>query len=263
MVGETRMFPTTTSAALPSPSLAAAQAEWLRGARSRLLRRADIAHRRRVLDLGAGWGHVSHELQQRSGGSVVALDCATLPSPVECGIAEQHPGIERVVANAEALPFADDSFDLVFAQFTFLWIGNPRQAIAEARRVLAPGGVLAAIEPDFGGLMEHPGEIALRDVWLAALGRSGADPCVGRKLADWFVCEGLRVESLFPDRLEPADPRRFDLLGELPLTPDERARLETVRACWPAHAPRAAVHLPCWLVLGRKQLGRSSDCDSS
>ena len=50
------------------------QAAWLAPARARLLRRVAIAHRQRVLDLGAGPGAVTPELVRRSGGLVVALD---------------------------------------------------------------------------------------------------------------------------------------------------------------------------------------------
>jgi SAM-dependent methyltransferase len=226
--------------------LATQQAAWLRSARARLLRRAGIARRRRVLDLGAGWGTVSEELQRRSAGSVVAVDCdarslADLPASIEC-----------VEASAEHLPLPDQSFDLVFAQFTFLWISDPRRAVAEACRVLEPGGALAVIEPDYGGLMEFPPEIESKELWLAALRRAGADPLVGRKLPDLFAHAGLRVEVRFLNRLEPPDPLRFALLEELLLTDDERQRLEHVRAASLELGARAVAHLPCWLVLGEK-----------
>ena len=60
----------------PSAELLRRQAAWLAPARARLLRRAEIARRRRVLDLACGPGTVVEELVQRSGGSVVALDCS-------------------------------------------------------------------------------------------------------------------------------------------------------------------------------------------
>jgi SAM-dependent methyltransferase len=214
-----------------------------------LLRRADIARRRRVLEVGAGWGLVSRELQQRSGGNVVALDCLP-PAPPPPG--KEISGVEQIVGRAEALPLADGSFELVFMQFTLLWLAAPQRAIAEACRVLAPRGVLAAIEPDYGGLMEHPPELALREVWLAALSRAGADPCVGRKLPRWFAEAGLSVETLLLDRVEPADDLRFNLLEELPLAPEERERLAAVRARCSHRSHPPVVHLPFWLVLGRK-----------
>ncbi len=55
-------------------------------------------------------------------------------------------------------------------------------AIKEIYRVLQPKGMLVAIEPDYGGMIEYPPEIATGDLWIAALSRAGADPCIGRKL---------------------------------------------------------------------------------
>ncbi len=231
---------------LPRRELAMQQAGWLRGARARLLRRAGVAHRRRVLDLGAGWGTVSEELQRRSGGSVVAVDRDIR------SLSDLPAHIERVAASAEQLPMPDESFDLVFAQFTFLWINDPRRAAAEAYRVLEQGGALAAIEPDYGGLMEFPPEIELKDTWLAALRRAGADPLIGRKLPDLFSRAGLRLEVRFLDRLDPPDLLRFELLEELPLTDEERERVSRVRAASQALGTRPVAHLPCWLVLGEK-----------
>ena len=50
---------------LPAPELLREQAQWLAPARSRMLRRVDIAHKRNILDLGAGYGFVSEELFRR------------------------------------------------------------------------------------------------------------------------------------------------------------------------------------------------------
>jgi ubiquinone/menaquinone biosynthesis C-methylase UbiE len=49
-------------------------------------------------------------------------------------------------ARAEELPFADESFDAVVGTLTFCTIGDPARALAEARRVLKPGGALRLAE---------------------------------------------------------------------------------------------------------------------
>ncbi len=208
---------------LPSFDLCSQQAAWLRGARSRLLRRAGIARRRLIVELGAGWGIVANELCVRTGQRVVAVDRRPRPQGVEL-----HEHVDWLVGRAEELPLADASVDLVFAQLTVLWLDAPL-AIAEVARVLAPGGVFAVIEPDYGGLMEHPEGIATRSLWMATLQRAGADPCVGRKLPSLFAAAGLRVETRFPDRYELAQPARLDLLTELPLTADERRQVDRIR----------------------------------
>ena len=54
--------------------------------------------------------------------------------------------IELVKADAQALPFPDASFDAAVACLVFCSIPDARRALAEARRVLRPGGELRLIE---------------------------------------------------------------------------------------------------------------------
>jgi SAM-dependent methyltransferase len=236
-------------ASLPSQELLARQAEWLAPARARILRRAGIARRRRVLDLACGFGAVTGELVRRSGARVVALDRRhDLPA----GAGAEFDGAFRVAADAGRLPFADGSFDLVFCQFALLWL-DARAAIAEVHRVLRPAGVLVAMEPDYGGMIEHPPGIATRRLWLAGLARAGADPTIGRRLPGLLKSAGFSVRVDLLERLEPASPLRFDFLRELPLSADERQALADVEAadrecvdCPPV------VHLPVFLLTATK-----------
>ena len=224
---------------LPSAELLRRQAERLCAMRSRLLRRAEIAHRRVVVDLGAGRGAVTPELARRGGGIVVAVDRRREPLR---GLA-----VPAVGADAARLPFRDRSVDLVFVQFVFLWLAAPVAALGELRRVLRPGGVLLAVEPDYGGLVEHPPELALGALWRAALARAGADPLVGRKLGPWLGAAGFRVRVDLVPTVDDAGSERFELLGELPLEPVERAALARARSA-EAALPAAArfVHLPVY-----------------
>ena len=237
---------------LPSRRLLEAQAAWLAPARARLLRRANVARRRRLLDLACAGGTTVEELLRRSGGEVVALDRdwrALAERP------RQFHGATIVRGDAERLPFADATFDLVFCQFALMWL-DLSAAVAEIRRVLAPGGALAAIEPDYGGLIEHPPEIAVARLWRAALERAGADPCVGRKLPAALAAAGFEVRTDLLDRLEPPSPLRFDLLGELPLTDGERAELDRARQTDAALDSAArVVHLPMFLVTAEVSWG--------
>jgi SAM-dependent methyltransferase len=235
---------------LPSFDLCRRQTAWLRGARSRLLRRAGIEHRSVIVELGAGWGLVASELCRRTGRRVIALDRRGPPCSTQTPGVELHDDVDWLAGRAEALPLADASVDLVFAQFTFLWL-NPPAAIAEAVRVLVPGGILAVIEPDYDGMMEHPEQIATRQIWMAALQRAGADPRIGRKLPGLFEAAGLRVETRFPDRYEAAQPARLDLLSELPLTASQQQSLDQVKKCL-AETRTAIAYLPLWMVLGEK-----------
>jgi SAM-dependent methyltransferase len=208
------------------------------------------------LELGAGWGFATQELQDRSSGLTVAVDHLQTPlreiRDANVGRAAEDR-IQCVRAQAEQLPLADGCCDLVFAQCLFLWVPDAAGVVAEVSRVLRQGGVLAAVEPDYGGLMEDPPEIGLRSVWLDLLRRCGADPLIGRRLPGLFQRAGLVVETRFLDRLEPPDAAYLDLLAELPLTADERQRVDEVRASSSQLAHDPSIFLPFWLVIGEKR----------
>lgn len=231
---------------LPGEELLREQAAWLAPARSRLLRRAEIARRQNVLDLGCGYGAVTGELVRRAGGKVTALDCC---KEVFAANPNSFAGATCVGGRAERLPLDNGTFDLVFCQFALLWFDLPA-AIREIRRVLAPGGVLVALEPDYGGLIEYPPEIGLGDIWASGLRRAGADPCVGRKLPAFLSHVGFRVHVDLPDRLTPPSRLRFRMVEGLPLLPEERETLEKAEKSDAdlGDAPRV-VHLPVFFLL--------------
>jgi SAM-dependent methyltransferase len=205
-----------------------------------------------VLDLGAGRGVVTGELVRRAGGPVVALDRRAR------ALTEARTEAARVGGDVRRLPFAGGSFDLVFSQLTLLWITPLQRALDEIHRVLSPGGVLIALEPDYGGMIEHPPEIATRDLWLAALRRADADPFVGRTLPRLLSDQGFAVRVDLFNRLTEPDSARFDLLRGLPLTSEERADLARIEAVSESRRPPDApgwaevVHLPFFLITAKK-----------
>jgi len=236
-------------ASLPPPELLRRQSAWLAPARARLLRRAQIAGRRRVLDLACGTGAVTGELVRRCGGTVVALDRSLRAlSAADAPFAEAV----RLCSDAARLPFTQNSFDLVFCQFALIWL-EARVVVEEVGRVLQPGGLLVAVEPDYGGMIEYPPEIAAGDLWRAALARAGADPQVGRKLPGLAAAAGLRVRVDLLERLDCPSPARFDLLRGLPLTDAERKALRRIEAADAACAEcDRVVHLPVFLMTAEK-----------
>jgi SAM-dependent methyltransferase len=235
---------------LPSQQLLEWQAAWLAPARARLLRRVQIARRRRVLDLACGSGAVTGELVRRSGGQVVAVDRTWAALAAD---AEPFRGAARLCADALRLPFADGSFDLVFCQFALLWL-DAAAAVCEVHRVLEPGGVLVAAEPDYGGLIEYPPEIATSELWLAALTRARADPHIGRRLPGLLAAAGFDVRVDLLDRVSPPSAVRFDFLRGLPLVDGERQALQRIEAAdKTCQDPGRVVHLPMFLVTATKR----------
>lgn len=94
---------------------------------------------KRILDVGAGLGEMAERFARELGAHVCAVDIS--PRMVELAAAR---GVDAQVADAEQLPFPDDDFDCVYAGWVLYHVPNLQQAVAEAARVLRPGGTLVA-----------------------------------------------------------------------------------------------------------------------
>jgi demethylmenaquinone methyltransferase/2-methoxy-6-polyprenyl-1,4-benzoquinol methylase len=96
----------------------------------------------KILDIAAGTG-TSAKALAKSGAEVVALDFS--PGMVAQG-RKRHPDITFVEGDAEVLPFAPSSFDVVTVSFGLRNVNNPQLALGEMYRVLKPGGRLVICE---------------------------------------------------------------------------------------------------------------------
>ena len=104
-----------------------------------LLDAAEVREDTKLLDVACGAGLVSGLAASR-GARVVGVDF----SPAMLAEARQrHPSLEFREGDAEALPFADATFDAVVINFGLHHFPYPTRAVAEARRVLRAGGRLA------------------------------------------------------------------------------------------------------------------------
>ena len=107
----------------------------------------------RLLDVGAGDGNLALAAS-RAGAGVVAGDLS--PVLVERGRERTRANgleVEWDVADVEALPYADESFDCVASNFGAIYADDPRRAVAELERVLRPGGILALTAWTASGIM--------------------------------------------------------------------------------------------------------------
>ncbi len=168
------------------------QAEWTQQSRNLLYRRAGLFRARLVLDLGCGTGVLTGEMASRCRGQVLGVDL----DRSRLGYAAANAtGPCYLAADANSLPFGDGAFDLVHLHFVLLWLADPAQAVLEMKRVCRPGGwIVVAGEPDYGGWIDFPPEIALGRRQAAELRRQGADPEIGRKLRSLFAGAGLDLE---------------------------------------------------------------------
>ena len=101
----------------------------------------------RVLDLACGTGDLLLAMEQEAGRALMGSDfCHPMLAAASAKLARQ--GFQSVLleADALALPAADQTFDLITIAFGFRNFANYSSALAELRRVLRPGGVLAILE---------------------------------------------------------------------------------------------------------------------
>jgi len=148
----------------------------------------------RVLELACGDG----PLLARVPGAI-GIDL----SPGELALARER-GCQAVEGRAQALPFADGSFDTVACHLAFMLFDDVERVVAELRRVLAPGGRFVAV---LGGGPTAEGHDAFH-AFLARL------PKGGRRFGDPRAKSETGWRQLFAGWSEPVFERwELDLSG--------------------------------------------------
>jgi SAM-dependent methyltransferase len=104
-----------------------------------LLEAVKVAQGDRLLDVACGPGYVA-ESAHAMGAKTVGIDFSAEMIRLA---KERNPQLEFREGDAQALDFPDNSFDIVVINFGVLHLSRPEQAMAEAARVLRPGGRLA------------------------------------------------------------------------------------------------------------------------
>jgi len=107
------------------------------------------ARPRDVLEIGCGWGDVAARIASEVGAEVVAVDVS--PRMIELA---RSRGVRAEVADAQALPFADDAFDCVVALWMLYHLSDLDRGLREIVRVLRPHGCLVAVTDGYDHLAE-------------------------------------------------------------------------------------------------------------
>jgi SAM-dependent methyltransferase len=126
-----------------------------------LIQVAGVVAGSRLLDVGCGPGGLARALADVVGAENVSAVDPSEPFAQICR--EQLPGADVRVAAAEELPFPDDSFDGAFAQLVVNFMSDAERGVGEMKRVVRPGGTVAACTWDYAGEMTM-----LRAYWDAA-----------------------------------------------------------------------------------------------
>lgn len=135
--------PTDRARALWSGGRYEAVAERLRPASVELVAACAVRPGERALDIAAGSGNATIELA--AAGAVVTASDLT-PAMIALGSARTAAlglDVPWVEADAQALPFPDDAFDLAVSVFGSMFAPDPARVAAEMARVVRPGGRVA------------------------------------------------------------------------------------------------------------------------
>jgi SAM-dependent methyltransferase len=166
------------------------QAQWTRSLRQHLFQQAEISRANEILDVGCGTGAILNELTADPSISIHGLDISFQYLEMAADITE----ISRLTCgDAHQLPYANNSYDLVYCHFLLLWVKHPERVIQEMLRVVRPhGAVMALAEPDYAGRIDYPDALQAIGRWQAeSLRQQGANPDIGRQIKGLFARTGL------------------------------------------------------------------------
>lgn len=111
-----------------------------------------------------------------------------------------NPRTRFVCGDVQAMQFPADSFDLVYCRMLLQYLQKKERAVSELARVCKPGGTVLLQDLDGQLLWHYPVDPTLQravEKSVTALGDTGFDPFVGRKLF-WLArqagLENLRVQ---------------------------------------------------------------------
>ncbi len=172
----------------------------------------------RVLDVGAGDGGMFEPVREHGGDDLEYHAVEPDPNMRERAI-ERARGVGMPVdirdARAEALPYPEDSFDVVLSSVVFCTVQDPERAVDEVARVLKPGGEFRFFEHVRADGWRERGQDLCNPVWK----RVAAGCNVNRPTVERFVSH---------EAFDPIDLERVRV-GAFPASPFVRGRLHRRR----------------------------------
>jgi ubiquinone/menaquinone biosynthesis C-methylase UbiE len=151
----------------------------------------------RLLDVGCGPGSITRGLAERlAPGQVVGIDLSpdALDGARRDATARALTNLRYEEASVYQMPFADGSFDVVYAHQVLQHLRERPSAVREMLRVVRPGGLVAVRDVDWGTAAYWP-----RDRWIdrfievhfQAWYKNGGEPQMGRQLRALFNAAGV------------------------------------------------------------------------
>jgi SAM-dependent methyltransferase len=217
------------------------------GYREAYLDLIDLPSAAAVLDLGCGTGVVARAIAARGGfaGTVTGVDLSEELIAVATTYAAQDGVLERVrfaVGDAHALAFPAASFDAVVAHTLLSHVRDPLAVVAEAARVVRPGGFVAVFDGDYASLTFGCSDPRLGEaVELALQAMIMTSPRVMRELPRVLPTVGLRLVTAHGHVYAEAGSSTF-MLG----------LAETYAPLVPSSGQLPAAHVDAWLADQRR-----------
>jgi len=157
----------------------------------------------RTIEIGAGTGANLGLYPEAISELILSEPDPHMSKRLRRRLAETGEGAELIEAPAEQLPFEDDSFDTAIFTLVLCTVPDPKAALAEAARVLRPGGKLLFVEhvrSEESGLAGWQDRVDMP--W-----RLFADGChCNRDTAATIEASPLRIEAVEHDEMPKALP---------------------------------------------------------
>ena len=174
----------------------------------------------RWIEVGCGNGAFTEELIARCAPAAVsAID----PSEGQLAFARTRPGATLArfqIGDAQALPFADRSFDAAAMALVITFVPDPAKTVAEMARVVRPGGLVATYMWDTlgGGVPLAPIEAALKSLGKAPPSRINPAASRSDTMQGFWQAAGLQAVETRQIRI-PVVYSSFDDFCESNLVP--------------------------------------------
>jgi ubiquinone/menaquinone biosynthesis C-methylase UbiE len=227
--------------------------------------RLGLQNVKKLVDIGSGLGGLPglFGLYMKPGSTVYGYDLDPEAVKQAQAFTEAHPysvKFQFAVADAHALPLADDEADMVICQHVLAHVRDPQQVLAEMARVTRPGGKVVAFEPnslaqslvndslaDDYTLEERLRVVRYQYYYEAGKRAKGdGDDSIGDRLPAMFKAAGLtNLEVRLSDKSAALVPP-YD-------TPEKRARLVELQSWSASFEHNQAYIRECFLAGGGSQ----------